>query len=254
MTDVDPYEVPEADLQQAPSAQAFTLADTPASRPFGCGWSWIAMGFDYFRQSWGAWILAMLLGFVIIVVLSLIPVVGQLFDMLTYYVWIAGLALGCRAQAQGESFKVSHLWAGFTSHPGKLILLSVVVSIIAIVIVFGTIGLAFPQLLTEEGYTESADPRVVLLVLLGLLFFFPLAMAAFFAPQLIVFHDVPLFRAMKLSFIGCLKNILPFLLWGIIMLLLSLLAAIPLGLGMLVLIPVVNASTYVAYEEIFLQR
>ena len=40
---------------------------------------------------------------------------------------------------------------------------------------------------------------------------------------------------------------------GILMLLLSILAAIPLGLGMLILVPVGMISLYVCYKDIFLQ-
>ena len=140
-----------------------------------------------------------------------------------------------------------------SNHVGTLILLSLVISIAMFAIIYGTIALAFPQLIAEGGYAESTDPRVLLRMLLGMLFMVPMVMAAFFAPYLIVFHDVPLFRAMKLSFIGCLKNILPFLLWGIVILLLSVVALIPLGLGLVVLIPIINTSAYTAYEDIYLE-
>jgi uncharacterized membrane protein len=43
----------------------------------------------------------------------------------------------------------------------------------------------------------------------------------------------------------------PFLIYGIIMLVLSILATIPLGLGWLVLGPVAVASVYVAYRDIY---
>ena len=113
MTEENPYEIPEAELEQEPAEQEFALAATPRSMSGDRGLAWITEGFSYFKKSWGAWIGALLLGFVILIVVSLIPYVGQLFEMATYYVWIAGLALGCRAQAQGQPFKVSHLWAGF---------------------------------------------------------------------------------------------------------------------------------------------
>jgi uncharacterized membrane protein len=57
--------------------------------------------------------------------------------------------------------------------------------------------------------------------------------------------------AMKASFAGCLKNIVPFLLYGVVMLVLCFVAAIPLGLGFLVLGPVAVASMYKGYRDIF---
>jgi uncharacterized membrane protein len=57
--------------------------------------------------------------------------------------------------------------------------------------------------------------------------------------------------AMKASFHGCFRNFLPFLVYGLVMMLLAILAAIPVGLGFLVWIPLAIASTYTAYRGIF---
>jgi uncharacterized membrane protein len=57
---------------------------------------------------------------------------------------------------------------------------------------------------------------------------------------------------MKSSFIACLKNMVPFLLYGVIAFLLAMLASIPFGLGWLVLGPVLAASLYTGYRDIFL--
>jgi uncharacterized membrane protein len=57
--------------------------------------------------------------------------------------------------------------------------------------------------------------------------------------------------AIKESFVGCLKNVVPFLIYGIVLLVLGIVAAIPLGLGWLVLGPVAIASIYVSYRDIY---
>ena len=88
------------------------------------------------------------------------------------------------------------------------------------------------------------------LLLLALLV--PLAMAVWFAPALVVFHDLPPVEALKQSFQGCLRNMVPFLVYGIIVLGLGILAAIPAFLGWLVLIPTLIGSTYYSYRDIFL--
>ena len=89
--------------------------------------------------------------------------------------------------------------------------------------------------------------------LIAMLFSIPLYMAVWFTPALMVLNDVPMFRAMKLSFIGCLKNILPFLLYFIIGFVLYLLSAIPLLLGLLVSVPVLMASIYTSYTDIYIE-
>lgn len=257
MKEENPYEAPEAELERIPDSNeaSFALAATPRSNSIGHGWTWIAGGFGYFRKSWLSWIGAMLLGFVIMVVVALIPFVNWLFELLTPFIWIAGLALGCRAQAKGLPFKVSHLWAGFTSRVGMLILLAIVFNIAIVAILLATLGpVFFDTLNSAPGTVVDWNPRDMLLrILVALLFVLPLFMATFFAPHLIVFHDLTLFRAIQLSFIGCLKNLLPFLWWGIVMAFLTLVAMLPLGLGLLVVTPVSFASIYVAYEDIFLQ-
>jgi uncharacterized membrane protein len=58
---------------------------------------------------------------------------------------------------------------------------------------------------------------------------------------------------MKQSFSGCLKNIVPFLLYGAILLVLSVLASLPLLLGWLVLGPVLAASLYTGYRDIYIK-
>jgi uncharacterized membrane protein len=66
-----------------------------------------------------------------------------------------------------------------------------------------------------------------------------------------VFNERGAIEAMKESFAGCLKNIVPFLLYGIILLVLNVVAAIPLLLGYLVFVPVAAASLYTSYRDIY---
>jgi uncharacterized membrane protein len=56
---------------------------------------------------------------------------------------------------------------------------------------------------------------------------------------------------MKASFTGCLRNIVPFLVYGVIGFVLMVLASVPVLLGWLVLGPVMVASIYTAYRDIY---
>jgi len=76
-------------------------------------------------------------------------------------------------------------------------------------------------------------------------------MATWFAPALALFHEQSATEAMKASFIACLRNVLPFLLYGVILFLLAIAASIPFGLGWLVLGPTMAASLYTGYRDIF---
>jgi uncharacterized membrane protein len=76
-------------------------------------------------------------------------------------------------------------------------------------------------------------------------------MALWFAPALVALRGVAPVAAIKQSFTGCLRNLIPFLIYGLVMFVLSILATIPLALGWLVLGPVFVASVYVAYRDIY---
>jgi uncharacterized membrane protein len=79
----------------------------------------------------------------------------------------------------------------------------------------------------------------------------PVLMAVWFAAPLVVFHERGAVDALKESFAGCLKNIVPFLVYGVIFFVHAIVASIPLALGWLVLGPMAAASIYTAYRDIY---
>jgi uncharacterized membrane protein len=88
-----------------------------------------------------------------------------------------------------------------------------------------------------------------LLVLLALLM--PLTMAMWFATALVLFDRLQAWQAFKISYRGCLANLMPFLVFGLIAMVLLVVAAIPLGLGMFLLLPVMFATGYTSYRDVF---
>jgi hypothetical protein len=94
---------------------------------------------------------------------------------------------------------------------------------------------------------------VVLLVIVVMLLAAPLTMAMWFAPALVAIHGVSPVDALKRSFFAGVRNWLAFLAYGVVLILLTLAAALPLLLGFLVLVPVVWASMYAGYRDIFVR-
>jgi len=92
---------------------------------------------------------------------------------------------------------------------------------------------------------------ILLAVLVALAITVPVYMLMWFAAPLIVLGDLDVGQALKASFSGCLKNIVPFLVYGVMMLLLCIAASIPLFLGWLLLGPVITVSVYTSYRDIF---
>ena len=112
---------------------------------------------------------------------------------------------------------------------------------------------------------EALGSGLMISMLVAMLMLIVLVMTFWFAPALVALHEVGVVRSMKLSFQGCLRNIVPFLLYGVILMILSLIALMPvamvgwsvlLGLlapvGLLVLWATVIASVYAAYRDIYL--
>jgi len=196
--------------------------------------------------------------FVILAVLSAIPVVSILTSLLTP-VFVAGLILGCRDLDEGNELKVAHVFAGFQNRAGSLIglgAINVILTILFVVIMFGimlAMGNFDPEAWETGQMTDQQAMSMILAVLVMTLFMIPLLMLFWFAPTLIVLHDdVGIIEAMKLSFLGCIRNILPFLIYGLVGFILMILASIPFGLGWLVLGPVLFGTIYASYKDIFL--
>lgn len=228
--------------------------------PFGAGWTWIAEGWALFAKSVPMWIASIVLLFIVAVVLNFIPLFGQLAFQLLSPVISAGFVVACRSLERGGDFELEHLLAGFKTRFGNLIIVGLLTMLgwVAIFLVFAAfVGFSILTAMLT-GNTDTILNAVAasgLAILLGMLvcslLALPLVAAYWFAPALVVMHDVSPLSAMKLSFFGCIRNFLPFLLYGIIMTVFAVIAAIPLGLGFLVWLPLAVASTYVAYRRIF---
>ena len=224
----------------------------------GQGWQWIVDGFNLFKLNPGVWILNLIILMAITFALAFIPLIGGLILNLTYPVFAGGLMLGCHALMRNEPLEVAHLFAGFRDKAGPLIMVAVfyLVGAVVIAIVVG-VGFGFSMLAVMfrggAGNGVVSVAAILLMVLVMMALFVPLLMAVWFAPALVVLHDLQPLEAMKQSFAGCLKNIVPFLVYGIIGFVIGILASIPFLLGWLVWGPTVVGSVYAGYRDIFVQ-
>ena len=222
----------------------------------GQGWTWIADGFGLFKKAPGMWIALVIVLFVILVVLAFIPLLGAVATFLLMPLFLAGLMLGCRALQGGGGLEVGHLFAGFKEHTGNLIVLGAlaiggwIIVMLPVIAIVGA-GTIFGMMRGDAAGAAAMGGSFVLAWLIAMALSIPIYMALWFAPALVVLRGLAPVAAVKESFLGCLKNIIPFLIYGIVMLVLGIVAAIPLGLGWLVLGPVAIASIYVAYRDIY---
>ncbi len=222
----------------------------------GRGWDWIVEAFALFRKQPGIWMLATVVLGVLFIVIGMIPVLGFLASALLFPIFGGGLMLGCKALDQSGTLELAHLFAGFKQRTGDLVLVGMFNLVCWVVIGFAVIAVVGGGVFmgVMRGGIEGAGLSIASLLIAMLLvaaMSVPLYMATWFAPVLIVLHDMPPGAALKASFFACLRNWIPFLVYGVVLLVLCLVAAIPAGLGYLVLIPVLAASVYTAYRDIF---
>lgn len=248
-----------------PAAAPEATQPEPRVVDAGRGVSWWSEGWRLFTPGVGVWLLIMIILIGLHVVGAFIPVVGSLAMQILFPVFTGGLMLGCRAIDRGNPLTVGHLFGGFSQRTGPLVVVGLIYTGLAILIMLvvagmmiAIFGVAILGMLTgdaDPSQTGVALGSVVVAVLLGILFFLllllPLIMAIWFAPALVMLGGLSPGAAMKASFYGCLQNIIPFLVYGAIGIVLAIIATIPFGLGWFVLGPVAIASVYASYCDIF---
>lgn len=251
----NPYAAPKAAVADAATPIEGNFVPGGRGVPAGRGWEWIAGGWEMFKKQPGTWIGLIVIALVLTMVLAFIPLIGPIALMVIWPAFGAGVMIGCRALQGGGALEIGHLFAGFRDRfgtlaaVGALYLAAYAAIMLLIVLIFG-FGMAGMMMGTSE-VTAGTAMTMVLASLISAALMLPMAMAIWFAPTLVVFHERGAVEAMKESFFGCLKNILPFLVYGVIGMVIAVVASIPLGLGWLVAGPVFAASIYVSYRDIY---
>ncbi len=224
------------------------------------GLQWILSGFYLFRKAPLAW---MILCFTLLLIgrlMSLVPMLGMFIFVLISPAFQAGLMHGCKAQEQGKPLEMGHLFSAFRTNAAPLITIGGV-SLIGQILILGLAMLIGGSQMTDMMlYGKRVDESELMGVmssfltssLLILTLSIPLVMATWFSPLLVIFHDTPPIVAMQRSFFACLKNFIPFQIYGLALIILTALSLIPYGLGLIVLIPTMFTSIYVSYKDIFL--
>jgi len=255
MSTNNPYQPPQAEVIKPPGPGQ--LGD-PKSHGIGAGWSWIAQGFGIFKSGVGLWMAMVVVYMILMILLSFIPFINILLGLVTP-IFTGGFMIACQRAEREGSFEFTDMFAGFKNQTGPLFMLGLIYIGMATVIMLA-MGALLVSFGVEEMFTGEPEdlaalgPAVSFMALLSMVMFIPLAMGMWFAPALIVFHQRRPWDAFKLSLSGCMKNMLPFLLYGIIIFVFGILSAIPFGLGYLILIPVIIGSIYVSYRDIFVRE
>ena len=226
----------------------------------GNGWQWIVDGLRLFLRSPLLWLAFTLVLSALWVASFLIPVLGHLLFYLFLPCIFAGMMIGCREQDRGGRLRFDHLFAGFRENAAALVTLGGVF-LVSMVIVSGTMfvmvgGPKFMEIARQPAVDpETARallPTLLPALLFGLTALLPVFMVLSYAPLLVAIDKLSPVQAMRLSFAACLRNVMPFLVYGLVaMMLMMLVGILTFFFGLVFLIPVLICSVYTSYKDIF---
>lgn len=221
----------------------------------GACFEWLRHGWAMFLGNPGMWVGAGAIVFVTLFFLFF-TIIGQLAASMLLPILGAGMIYLCRCQVQGEPQKIGDLFIAFRVRTSSLLVVSALytagifgIAILGFLLVTG--GLLGGAVTGRVAGIVVAVGGVMVATLLVLALSVPVIMATWFAPPLVLFHNMPPVAAMKASFEACYRNWLPFTVYGIVLFILCFFAFLPAMLGFILLIPVLAGAWYASYRDIF---
>ena len=191
------------------------LSDTPQSRPARDGINWVKGAISLIKERWGTWILIGLIFSIINMIISKLIDTTQdtifLFGILVILgSWImfclmGGLNLSVASLAEDDDLSARYLFSGFQYKLGalsKLFASQLLITLVLIAIGIGSL------LLIAGNSINPLNNLPIAISIIAVLYLVFLSLT-WHALPLVVLHDVPTFRAFKMSFLASLKNILP---------------------------------------------
>ncbi len=225
----------------------------------GACFDWMHRGWKLFLANPGVWIGSSALLLVMLMAISIVPVFGQIAAHLLAPLFGAGMIQIARQLDAGHQPEVADLFAGFRHNAGQLVMVGVFFAI-------GIFGLAFIAfILVSSGVIGGiitgrvaglgiAFGTTMLAAVVVALLSVPIIMATWFSPALVFLHDMQPLAAMRASMAAGAKNWLTMIIFGIFLVVALFFATLPLGLGLLLLLPVFSAAVYASYRDIFVER
>jgi uncharacterized membrane protein len=261
MTDqavLNPYSAPTSQVETVNSPDEIVFCSAKKLTA-GQGNRMVADAWAIYKVSPFKWTLITFTLFAIMMLFSMIPIIGSFIGTMFYTPLFAGLLMGARDIDRGDTLKFSHLFAAIKSNAKGVFGFAAIITLLSVI----NMGIAFSFMGSEyfmamyggqeiDPATLSVDPMNMFIgMLLLILGTFLLVMFSWFATPLIALQSVGVFKAMGMSFNASLKNWLSLTVYGLVMTFWMILAVIPVGLGLLVLLPLLSISIYTGYRKIF---
>jgi hypothetical protein len=221
------------------------------------GAAWLAEGWHLFRRAPMVWI-GLSVGWMVITLgLVLVPIIGGVVANLLQPIFFAGFALAAARQVAGEPIGMGELFSGFRRPLKPLVNLGAILLMaeLAIFFLMSVLGLpgagaAGAETMTVTDYVQLLQGKEWIL-LVGFALTALVKGAMWFAPALLAFHELSTAHAIRWSIFAALSNVGAMLAYGIALTVIFIAAIVPWGLGLIVVVPVMVASTYTGYADAF---
>jgi len=221
--------------------------------------SWVAGGWKIFIASPGTWLLIGLVDLLISSAIQFVPFIGMLLAFMVAPIFTAGLLYAAREIEAGREIRLDYLFQGFRE-PGRMgpllglggiyigSMVAIVVVCVLVLVLTGATADLGRDAAGAAGLLDSQALYILLVVLIAIALFLPVLMALYYAIPLVMFHRSPIWAALGSSLTACLRNFLPLLVFGLVLLVPLLVLALILGaiVGLFLALFTATASSAVA--------
>jgi uncharacterized membrane protein len=223
------------------------------------GGVWIKEAFTLFRAQPLQWIALMFTwALTSLAFVALIPFIGGAISKILQPAFFAGFMLACRDQEAGKRVTPAHLFAALRVNARALIAIGGLVLFLEAMLAISMSALGFqPVFMTgvdletaSNALRASLEGKGVLLTISTVIAMLIMGVFWFTAP-LLAFNKMPPTHAIRWSFFAFLSNIMPMVFFGVLMMLLVLLAGMSAGLGLIVVLPLFMIGGYTSYKHVF---
>jgi hypothetical protein len=221
----NPYAAPKANLKTEKEHTGSWL-DRPRKVPASHGWRWIKSATAMFMKNPWKWLAMALLYVLFITLFNFLPKIGQILGTFLSLPLAGGMMLAAHKSDNGNIVRINYLFEGFRHNRNQLFLVGLYY--LGFFFIFGLIlgllmgGSIFTFLGGGPESAEAINAMVqenLSLFFIGMLVIFalsiPVMMAVWFATPLVAISDRTALTAYILSFKGCMKNWLAFLVYSL---------------------------------------
>jgi uncharacterized membrane protein len=219
------------------------------------GAQWIADGWALFRLHPWIWIALGALDLVISLILDAIPYANTLTSVFTI-LWTGGMIFAAERCRTTSFVRIGDVFDGMRGRFQPLFTAGLFAFLVTIVCdLAGSRASEGLSLVLKSVPSQQPGGALLsvpwLLVLIYVVVAVSGAMALWLAPPLIVLTDATPIDALKLSLAAAYRNIGSTLVYGLIVAGFVIASIVTLGLGLLVIVPLVYLSTFAACRDIF---